>query len=239
MSEKCQKQNPNAVPCSTLRCNARIASMRQLIAKIIRRLNPPSETIEGYDQPELIDVIFQKTKAYSPPQSEWLEIGGASAVLDFGGGSGIHYKQARSPTAQWAVVESPAMVERASELSTDRLRFFTSISDAADWLGPIDLMHSNGALQYTPEPELTLRQLCGLRAKMMLWHRVLLSNEAVQREVQVSLLGDNGPGSLSNIQEKNVRYTWTKIPEQTFLAAHKGYSLAERGPDWFRFFQIE
>ena len=125
--------------------------MRQLFTKIVRRLSPPSETIEGYAQPELIDVIFEKTKTYNPPQSEWLEIGGASTVLDFGGGCGIHYKQARSPTVRWAIVESPAMVERASELSTERLQFFTSISEAADWLGPIDLMHSNGALQYTPE----------------------------------------------------------------------------------------
>jgi len=212
--------------------------MRHFTARIVRRLNPPSETIEGYQQPELIDVIFQKTKVYNPPQSEWLEIGGASAVLDFGGGSGIHYKQARSQTVRWAVVESPAMVERASELSTDRLRFFASISEAADWLGPIDLMHSNGALQYTPEPELTLRQLCGLGSKTMLWHRVLLSREAIQSEVQTSLLGDHGPGRLSRIKEKNVRYTRTKIPEQTFIAAHEGYSLTERGSDWFRFSKI-
>src|SRR6476646_3017321 len=213
--------------------------MRQFVAKIVSRLNPPSETIEGYEQSELIEVIFQKTKVYSPPESEWLEIGGASTVLDFGGGSGIHYKQARSQTVRWAVVESPAMVERASELSTDRLRFFASISEAADWLGPIDLMHSNGALQYTPEPELKLRQLCGLGSKTMLWHRVLLSREAVQSEVQTSLLGDNGPGSLSDLKEKNVRYARTKIPEQTFLGAHNGYSLTERGSDWFRFSKID
>ena len=209
--------------------------MRQLFARIARRLIPPSETIEGYEQPELVDVIFQKTKAYSPPQSEWLEIGEASTVLDFGGGSGIHYKQARSPAVRWAVVENPAMVERASELSTDRLRFFTSILEAADWLGHIDVMHSNGALQYTPAPEQTLEELCALRAKTMLWYRALLSSNSVEREIQSSLLGDNGPGRLANLKEKTVRYARTKIPEQVFLDAHKGYSLVERGEDWFRF----
>ena len=76
--------------------------MRQLIAKIVRRLIRPTETIEGYDQPELVDVIFQKTKAYSPPQSERLSIGSALTVLDFGGGSGIHYKQASSSAVRWA-----------------------------------------------------------------------------------------------------------------------------------------
>jgi hypothetical protein len=209
--------------------------MRQFFAKLVRRLSPPAGTIEGYEQPELIEVIFEKTKAYSPSQSERIEIGGASTVLDFGGGAGIHYKQARSPSVRWAVVESPAMVERASELSTEQLRFITSISDAADWLGPVDLMHSNGALQYTPEPELTLRQLCGLGARTMVWYRALLSGEAVEREVQSSLLGDNGPGRLASLKEKSVLYARTKIPEQTFLDAHKGYSLAERGADWFRF----
>ena len=208
--------------------------MHKLIAKIARRFVVPSETIDGYEHPELVDVIFRKTLAYKP-SGEWPEIAGAASVLDFGGGCGLHYKQARSPTVRWAVVESPAMVERASELSTERLQFFTSISDATAWLGPIDLMHSNGALQYTAEPEVTLRQLCALGARTMLWHRVLLSSDVVQREVQTSFLGDNGPGRLSNIKEKNVRYTRTKLPERSFLAAHEGYTLANRGPDWFRF----
>src|SRR4051812_37649648 len=101
--------------------------MRELIAKAVSRLKPPSETIEGYEHVELVDVILKKTKAYSPPQNERLEIGDASVVLDFGGGAGIHYNRARSPTVRWAVVESPAMVERASELSTDRLKFFASV----------------------------------------------------------------------------------------------------------------
>ena len=212
--------------------------MRQIFEKLLRRLIPPSETIEGYDQPELVDVIVQKTKLYTPSAGEWLDISGASTVLDFGGGAGIHFKQARSPTVRWAVVENLAMAERASELSSEHLRFFTSISEAANWLGPIDLVHSNGAVQYTPDPALTLRQLCERGARTMLWHRCLLSNEEVQVDIQSSLLGDNGPGKLKKLKEKTVRYKRTKIPERMFLDAHKGYSLAERGTDWFRFTKI-
>ncbi len=63
--------------------------MRQLIS-VFRRFIPPSETIEGYEQPELIEVIFQKTKAYNP-QDTWLDMIGVSSVLDFGGGCGLHY----------------------------------------------------------------------------------------------------------------------------------------------------
>ena len=126
------------------------------------------------------------------------------------------------------------MVERAKELATDQLQFFMSISDAADWLGSVEVMHSNGALQYTPEPERTLRQLCALNAGKMLWQRVVLSANSTERDIQSSLLGENGPGSI-RVREKTVRYTRTKIPENVFLDAHASYTLAERGADWFRF----
>jgi putative methyltransferase (TIGR04325 family) len=207
--------------------------MRQLIAAVARRLIPPAETIEGYEHPEVVEVLFQKTKAYNP-QDAWPEMIGVSSVLDFGGGCGLHYKEAHSSTVRWAVVDTPAMVDRAKEFATDKLRFFTDIPKAAEWLGPIDVMHSNGALQYTPDPERMLAQLCGLRAKTMLWHRAILSKDFVEREVQSSFLGDNGPGSLW-IKEKTVLYTRTKVPERTFLDAHKDYALVERGADWFRF----
>jgi putative methyltransferase (TIGR04325 family) len=137
----------------------------------IRSLIVPSETIHGYEQPELIEVIFQKTKAYQP-NTAWDE--SAKTVLDFGGGCGLHYKEARLD-ARWAVVETGAMVQRAQELATGQLQFFTSVKAAADWLGEIDLMHSNGALQYTQDPEAVLNDLVSLRAKVMLWKRVSLS----------------------------------------------------------------
>jgi putative methyltransferase (TIGR04325 family) len=207
--------------------------MRQLLQKVVRRLVPPSGTIEGYEQPELVEVVFQKTKAYNP-QDTWPDMIGVSSVLDFGGGCGLHYNEARSPNVRWAVVETPAMVDRAKELATNRLRFFTSISDAADWLGPVEVMHSNGALQYTPDPECILKQLCALQAEKMLWRRVALASRATERDIQSHLLGDNGPGSML-VKEKTVRYTRTKIPEGAFLNAHAGYTLVERGLDWFRF----
>lgn len=208
--------------------------MRQLFSAIRRRLVPPSEILEGYEHPELVDVVFQKTLTYSPPQERWPEIEGASSVLDFGGGCGQHYKQARSSDVRWAVVETPAMVERARELETERLRFFVDVGDAAEWLGSIDVMHSNGALQYVRDPEETLKRLCGLNAKTMLWYRVTLSDGAAQRETQSSFLGDNGPGKIA-IKEKTVVYDLTRIPESTFMLAHGDYGLVERGDDWFRF----
>lgn len=215
--------------------------MRQLISAIRRRLTAPTETLEGYEHPELVEVHFQKTKAYDPVGS-WPDMIGVSSVLDFGGACGIHYKRAalQSPDIRWAVVETPAMAARASELSTERLRFFTSISDAAGWLGSIDMMHSNGALQYVPQPETTLETLCGLRARTMLWDRMALSNHDQVREQQVSHLIDNGPGKAPlRIANKLVRYERTLLPETDFIASHKAHRLVERRDGYFRFTRLD
>jgi putative methyltransferase (TIGR04325 family) len=208
--------------------------MRKLLATIIRRLRPPADVLNGYEQPELVEVVFRKTLAYIPDR-DWPGIAGVTSVLDFGGGCGIHYKQAQLPDVRWAVVDTAMMVARASEIATDKLRFFSDISAAADWLGDIDVMHSNSALQYAPDPEQTLRQLCGLRARRMLWYRTLLAERATESEVQSSFLSDNGPGRIALAKEKTVRYVRTKIAEREFLDAHTDYDLAARGVDWFKF----
>src|SRR5258708_8091268 len=95
--------------------------MRLFISAISRRLFPPTETLEGYAEPELIDVIFQKTKAYDP-KGDWPEIAGVSSVLDFGGGCGLHYKLARrrAPGISLGVGETPSMVKRAGGLGIYR-----------------------------------------------------------------------------------------------------------------------
>jgi hypothetical protein len=56
----------------------------RLIDALVRRFIRPSETLDGYEQPKLVDVIFRKTLAYQPSGS-WPEMAGASSVLDFGG----------------------------------------------------------------------------------------------------------------------------------------------------------
>jgi putative methyltransferase (TIGR04325 family) len=162
---------------------------------------------------------------------------GVKSVLDFGGACGAHYALAArvSPGIRWAVVETPAMVARASELATGTLQFFNSISLANEWLGGAELVHSSGALQYTPDPESTLKQLCDLRAAKMLWARMLLSTNALEHEIQTSRLSDNGPGQLPGLKEKAVKYGRTKIPERVFLEAHSAYKLTKRGTDWFEF----
>ena len=207
----------------------------------IARMLPPTEILDGYEDPELIETMFRKARDFSPTR-RWDEFANRSAVLDFGGGFGQHYKCARplSPDVKWAVVETPAVVARASALVSDRLRFFTSAQAAADWLGEIDLMHSDGALHYSPDPVAALRSLCAVGAREMLWKRTFLSpTDRTEIEDQLSRLDENGPRVANErgltVSRKLVRYRMTRIPEAMFLAMHSAYALAERGASDFRF----
>jgi putative methyltransferase (TIGR04325 family) len=203
----------------------------RLIQRLRRRLFPPRDVIEGYENQQLIETIYHKTVAYRP-EGDWPLVANSTAVLDFGGGAGIHYKLARlqSPGIRWAVVETPAMVDRASQLATDQLMFFDDIQKAADWLGSIDLMHSNGAIQYVGDALETVKALCATRPARMVWYRVPIG-DAAKVEVQTSLLSNNGPGELELGSDKLVKYARHWIPEAPFIAAHKGYRLSESGPD--------
>ena len=202
---------------------------------------PPTDVLEGYENPELIEMMFRKARDFSPTH-RWQEFAGRSTVLDFGGGFGQHYKCATplSPDVRWAVVETPAMVARAAALTSDKLRFFASVQDAADWLGPIDLMHSDGALHYSPDPVAALRRLCAVGAKEMLWKRTFLSQtDRTEVEDQVSRLDENGPRVASErgltVSRKLVRYRTTRMPQAAFLAMHSAYELVERSESNFRF----
>lgn len=208
-----------------------------LARRAFRRLTPmPAASIAGYEHEDLVETVYRKTVAYQadgPP----LELFGALKVLDFGGGCGTHYKEARSETVRWAVVETPAMVARAIDLQTDSLRFFTDVTVAAEWLGSVDLMHSSGAVQFTPDPIETVRQLCGLKAHTIMWKRLWLGGS--KPEIQLSRLADNGPGRLNGLSDKTVRYERRPMQEDQFIAAHDAYQLVSREGDregaFFRF----
>jgi len=210
------------------------------LGRIVRML-PPKEILDGYEHPELIEIMFRKAAAFSPTH-RWDEFANRATVLDFGGGFAQHYKCATplSPGVRWAVVETPAVVRRASALVSDRLSFFTSIDEAADWLGEIDLMHSDGALHYAPDPIAALRGLCAVGAREMLWKRTFLSGTyRAEIEDQFSRLDENGP-RLENqrgltVSRKLVRYRMTRIPEADFLRMHSAYELIERTAGGFRF----
>lgn len=206
-----------------------------MLARLLRLL--ASRTIEGYEHPELVSEIFEKTVA-AEPQGEWPEIRGTETVLDFGGACGIHYKLAlrEAPFIRWGVVETPAMVRQASQLETDRLRFFETIEAAAAWLGTINLMHSNGAVQYTPSPIETVQRLVDIGAARMQWRRLFFSDRPLA-ERQRSMLVENGPRveGRVRISTKAVAYDRKSFSRSEFEAAHAGYRAESSGPDWFSF----
>lgn len=202
-----------------------------MLARILRLL--PASTIEGYEHPELVSEIFAKTAA-AEPTGEWPEIRGVDSVLDFGGACGIHYKLARceAPAIRWAVVETPAMVRQASQLATSNLRFFETVSAAAAWLGAVDLVHSSGALQYTPAPLNVVRELASVGAARIHWKRLFLSEEPIS-ERQRSMLIENGPSF--RFSTKAVVYERKSLSRSEFQEAHRGYRVEASGPDWFDF----
>ncbi len=214
--------------------------LNSALGRLVRML-PPREILEGYEHPELIEIMFRKARDFSPTH-RWDEFADRSTVLDFGGGFAQHYKCATplSPDVRWAVVETPAVVQRASALASDRLRFFTSVEAAANWLGEIDLMHSDGALHYAPDPMRALRSLCAAGAREMLWKRTFLSaTDRTEIEDQLSRLDENGPRVANErgltVSRKLVRYRMTRIPEAEFIKMHSAYELVERGAGGFRF----
>src|SRR5437588_6758331 len=64
-------------------------------------------------------------------------------------------KQETGQAFKWAVVEMPLIVKASAPLETEELRFFSDIYSALEWLdGKPALIHSSGAIQYTPVPEM-------------------------------------------------------------------------------------
>lgn len=122
-------------------------------------------------------------------------------VLDFGGGAGAHFWVARSLTdasaiRQWAVVETPNLASAAAT-SDERLSFHTTIEEAAERLGTVDLVFASGVIPYVPDPVATLASLAALGARVVFLTRTPLSPDAGDHVlVHTTALSTHGPGSV-------------------------------------------
>lgn len=121
-------------------------------------------------------------------------------VLDFGGACGVHAHRMQrllGPSAAqltWVIVETPSMAARARRLGC---RAVASLPEAVELLGAVDLVHTAGAVQYTPDPSAVLAALLTLRAPVFLLTRGVATIGAREfAVVQESRLADNGPGPL-------------------------------------------
>ena len=90
-------------------------------------------------------------------------------ILDFGGSAGVHYFTARqllnsNIKLNWVIVETKSMVDeaKAKGLENEELKFFKSIEEAKHFCKTYDVIYSNYALGYTPDPIEYLSQLLKL-----------------------------------------------------------------------------
>lgn len=208
--------------------------------------------VEGYENDVLVETILRKTAALRDAARIDEVVAGETLlptllgvetskgveplrVLDFGGAAGFHYfvaKQAHpSYRLRWAVVETHAMAKAAASHANEELQFFADATSALDWLGGLDLFHSNSAIHYVPEPEPMVERLVRLKAPVMLWARIFLGDRR-EKLLQKSRLADNGPGPLPpGIRDREVTYPATRLARRDFLAVHEkmGYRLVWQG----------
>jgi putative methyltransferase (TIGR04325 family) len=210
----------------------------------------------GYANTELTRITLEKTliaRQKELPDISWTQgaaiyIGLTYAaallpsrplrVLDFGGSFGFHGMICADAlpdiATRWAVVESPEVATMARPIESDRLRVFTGIDQALDWLGGIDVMHSSGTVQYLSDPDGTVRSLVNLGAPVMLWQRMMFANGPRTHAVQtVRLSGNhNGLGDFlpEGFTDHLVRIPITYITEAELRSACTGYRLAIRIP---------
>ena len=179
---------------------------------------------QGYQLAELVDVVYLKTlalkRALETQPSQSLPDGMLQSltsvlmvaqhtcrpdmtVLDFGGACGAHYFTVNKYfkdriSFRWAVVETASMVSRARALESDELRFYEDIPSARKALGDIDLVHSAGALQYVPEPAVSLLEITDCGAAFLFLSRLAMVGKDGHRcvVVQESKLSANGVGPM-------------------------------------------
>ena len=202
-------------------------------------------TEHGYENVDIVNVVVEKTKRYRDTlvqMGEPLHLNATSAyslcsllasiesgsreinVLDFGGASGAHYFLARavlpsSRSLNWLVVETPEMVHRArAALGNDELHFSSNLSEAADSMKHIDLLHTSGTLQCVDAPYDYLQTIVSVAASHILFNRLGLtkaSHDVIT--VHESWLSWNGPGPMpSGIADQKVRYPFVFPREAAF-----------------------
>ena len=140
-------------------------------------------------------------------------------ILDFGGACGAHYFTLKSLLRDriklnWAVVETDSMVNHAKALETEELSFFSSVNQARNALGQIDLLFSSGTLQYLESPTNLIEQLMAVEAEFVYLTRMGLSQDQKVITIQESSLGTNGPGPLPpGFTDKLIDYPVSFIPK--------------------------
>jgi putative methyltransferase (TIGR04325 family) len=201
------------------------------------RTNPRKKIIAGYSNVDLIESIVAKNIQYQDEVSKSSSIPFAGMrtivpfalgqfqekinVLDFGGGGGNHYVEAKvampNKNFYWTVLETREMVKQCREqrLSDNQLVFIDKISDLIPM--EIDLIIANSSLQYTEDPISQLQQLLEVNSKYIWITRTVLSEFEQVDFSQTSEFKNNGP-SISNPNDdaRKISYNVRVVPRLTF-----------------------
>jgi putative methyltransferase (TIGR04325 family) len=151
-------------------------------------------------------------------------------VLDLGGACGFHYlwvAAALRIPLRWAIVETPTMAAHATKIASGRFGVFTELTEAARWLGRIDLIHASGVLQYVPDPIASLQALAALGSPYIALARFPIWNKAAIVAMQNSFLAENGIGPLPpGMPDKQIRFPITFVNFADISRALSQYTLA-------------
>jgi putative methyltransferase (TIGR04325 family) len=200
----------------------------------------------GYNDSDIADVIAYKTalpvdqRQFAPEQAinSILAVGLTAAeiqdrpltVLDFGGGCGFHYFRV-APTIRtplrWAIVETPTMAERATNLAQGRFQVFTDVVAAANALGRVDLVHASSSIQYVPDPLETLTRLTALQPRYFGLLRFPAWGRSPLVGLQTSPLSHNGIGPMpANVPDRLITYPVSFTNFDDVMRVFAGYEIA-------------
>lgn len=199
----------------------------------------------GYEDKELIEVVFEKTKALQEkldnlkmqyvegPVLQFLSslafvkksVEKPICILDFGGACGAHFFSIKASLKtnfkmKYVVVETPSMVNKAKELQNDEILFLPTIEEAMRLFPKFDLVYTSGAIQCVPDSLMFLKKLIEVNADYILFTRCSFSTTDQDIFfVQESDLAANGPGDLPpKFKNKKCKYPVTYISEKKFFA---------------------
>jgi putative methyltransferase (TIGR04325 family) len=192
-----------------------IIQLKKRVKKFIRFIEYGKIFKTTYDDVSLTTNIIKNTLEYSAflskenliPISSLRtalpfalgEVQHCITVLDFGGGAGTTYFEAKyffpNKDFRWIILETKTMANIAQSLNStsDELEFISDFGDLQNT--KIDFVIANGSLQYTDNPIDHLNKLINLNAKYLYITRMPLAKNSSIKIQQISRLGDNGPQS--------------------------------------------
>ncbi len=214
---------------------------------------------KAYQSEEVIEVVFQKTLKFKEDlekssndilssvansfcslipaiiEKDRKEV----SVIDFGGACGALYFQVRnffpkSLKIRWAVVETPAMVNKAKKIENSEITFHDTLDNILQDLGNVDIFHTSATLQALDSPREYLQKMVDLKVKYAFFNRVGIhkGNHDIFT-VHRSKLSWNGPGKLPlGFQDKWVKYPYSFMEEKFFLTTiQKNYDIIAKFQD--------